>query len=132
MLTWALCGSLVLVDEAAEDRPALDPLLGEVGGRMIGPGWAELPAAMGPPPVVVGRVLGQDRPQMPLAEDQHLVCELGPGGEHEPFRITVRPRAARRDLHHLDTRPGQDGVERRGELPGPVPDQEPEARSVIA
>jgi len=88
---------------------------------MIGPGWAELSAAMGPPPVVVGRVLGQDRPQMPLAEDQHLVCELGPGGEHEPFRITVRPRAARRDLHHLDTRPGQDGVERRGELPGPVP-----------
>jgi hypothetical protein len=36
------------------------------GGRA---GAAELAAAMGAPPVVVGRVLGQDGPQMPLAED---------------------------------------------------------------
>src|SRR5690348_6710928 len=70
---------------------------------MIGRGWAELAAAMGPPPVVMGRVLIQDGPQMPLAEDQHPVGDLGPGGEHEPFRISVRFRAAGRDLHGLDT-----------------------------
>jgi len=47
--------------------------MAEVRDRVIGPGRAELLAAMGPPPVVVYRVLGQDRPQMPLAEDQHPV-----------------------------------------------------------
>ena len=48
---------------------------------------------MGAPSVVVGLVLGQDRPQMPLAEDQHPVGDLRPGGEHEPFRISVRAGA---------------------------------------
>jgi hypothetical protein len=52
-----LCDSLVLVDEAAEDRPALDPLLGEVSDGVVGAGWAEFAAAMGAPSVVVGRVL---------------------------------------------------------------------------
>jgi len=39
---------------------------------------------------------------MPCAEDQHPVGDLGPGGEHEPFGIGVRARAAGRDLHDLD------------------------------
>ena len=82
-----LCGPLVFADEAAEDGPALDSFLGEVGDRVIGPGRAELAAAMGSTSVVMARVLGQDRPQMPFAEDQHPVGDLGPGGEHEPFRI---------------------------------------------
>ena len=86
---------------------------------------------MGPPYVVMGLVLGQDRPQMPFTEDQHPVGDLGPGGEHEPFRISVRLRAARRDLHHLDTGTGQDRVKGRGELPGPVTDQEPEADGTV-
>jgi hypothetical protein len=34
-------GPLILVDEAAEDRAAFDPLLGEVGDRVIGPGRVE-------------------------------------------------------------------------------------------
>jgi hypothetical protein len=42
-----LCSSLVLVDEAAEDGSALDLLLGEVGGRVVGSGRPELPTAMG-------------------------------------------------------------------------------------
>src|ERR1700730_10930086 len=37
-----LCGPIVFVDEAAEDGPALDPLLGVVRDRVIGPGRAEL------------------------------------------------------------------------------------------
>jgi hypothetical protein len=57
---------------------------------------------MGPPPVVAGLVLGQDRPQKLFAEDEHPVGDLGPGGEHEPFRVSVLARAARRDLHNLD------------------------------
>ena len=78
---------------------------------------------MGAPPVVVGLVLGQDQQQMPFAEDQHPVGDLGPGGELEPFRVSVRARAARRDVHGLDTGIGQDCVKRYRELPGPVPDQ---------
>jgi hypothetical protein len=76
-------------------------------------------------------VLGQDRPQVPFAEDEHLVDDLGPGGEHEPFRVSVRARAAGRDLHGLDAGIVQDGVKRRGELPGPITDQEPEAGGAI-
>jgi hypothetical protein len=43
---------------AAEDGPALDPHLGEIGDRVIGYGRVELAAAMGSSPVVVGLVLG--------------------------------------------------------------------------
>jgi hypothetical protein len=86
---------------------------------------------MGAPPVVVGRVAGQDQPQMPFAEDQHPVGDFGPGGEHEPFRVSVRARAAGRDLHGLDTSAGQDRAGRLGELPGPVADREPEARGAL-
>jgi hypothetical protein len=75
---------------------------------VVGPGRVELPAAMGSPPVVMGLVLGQDRPQMPLAEDEHPVGELGPGGEHEPLGISVRTRTPRRDLHSVDAGVGSD------------------------
>ena len=76
----------------------MDPLLEEVNGRVVWPGRAELAAAMRAAPVVVGLALGQDRPQMPLAEDQHLVGDLGPGREHEPFCISV---GRRRRLHPI-------------------------------
>ena len=58
---------------------------------MVGPGRAELAAAMRAPSVVMALVLDQDRPQMPFAEDQHPVGDLRPGGEHEPFGISVGP-----------------------------------------
>jgi hypothetical protein len=58
----------------------------------------ELATAMGAPPVVMGLILGQDQPQMPVAEDQHLVSDLRPGGEHEPFRDRV---GLRRQLHPI-------------------------------
>ncbi len=51
-----LRGPLVLVEEAAEDGPALDPPLGEVSDRVIGCAWVELAAAMRSPAVVVGLV----------------------------------------------------------------------------
>ena len=43
-------------------------------------------------PAGLGLVLGQDRPQVPSAEDEHPVGDLCPGGEYEPFRVTVRAR----------------------------------------
>ena len=63
---------------------------------------------------------------MPRPGDQHAVSAPGPCGAYRPFRIGV-PRAARQDIHHLDPGPGQHSVERISELPGPVPDEEPEA-----
>jgi hypothetical protein len=93
------------------DGPALDPLLGEVGSGMVGSRRVQLATAMGSASVVVGLVLGQDRPQVSLAEDQHPVGDLGPGGEHESFRISVRPRASGWDLYGLDAGGGKDRVD---------------------
>jgi hypothetical protein len=56
---------------------------------VIGLGRAELAAAMGPSPVVVPGIFGQDRPQVPFAEDQHPVGDFGPGSEDESFGIGV-------------------------------------------
>ena len=77
---------------------AFDPFPGEVGGRVVG---AELAAAMGAWSVVVGHVPGRDRPQMPLAEDEHRVGDLGPGGEREPFRVSVGPHRQRHPVWRI-------------------------------
>jgi hypothetical protein len=53
---------------------------------------------MGSSSVVVGRVLGKDPAQVAFTEDQHPVGDLGPGGEHETFRISIRARTSGRDL----------------------------------
>jgi hypothetical protein len=45
--------------------------------------------------------------------------------------MSIRARASGRDLHGLDAGVGQDRVKRGGELPGTVPDQEPEFRGAV-
>jgi hypothetical protein len=45
-----------------------------------GRGGRKLAAALGAASVVAGLVLGQDCPQMPFAEDEHPVSDLGSGG----------------------------------------------------
>jgi hypothetical protein len=115
VLSWAFSGPLVFVDEATEDGPALDPLLGEVGDGVVWPGRAELAAAMGSSSVVMGLILGQDGPQVSLAEDKYPVGDLSPGGEHESLRIGIRLRAAGRDLDRFDAGAGQDRIERCAE-----------------
>ena len=87
---------------------------------------------MRPPAVVVRGVHGKHPAQVPLAEDQHPVGDLGPHRQHEAFGEAVRPRTPRRDLDHLDARVGQDRVERRRELSGPVADEEPEPGGALA
>jgi hypothetical protein len=57
----------------------------KVSDGVVGPGRVGLAAAMRASSVAVRLVLGQDEPQMSFVEDQHPVCDLGPGGEHEPF-----------------------------------------------
>jgi hypothetical protein len=69
---------------------------------------------------------------MSLAEDQRPVGDLCPYGEHEPLGISVRARAPGRDLHGPDAGAGQGRVERFGELPGAVADQEPEVGGPVA
>ena len=58
---------------------------------MVGPGRPELAAAVRASSVVVAAVLGENRSQVPFAEDQHPVGDLGPGGEDEPFGVSVGP-----------------------------------------
>jgi hypothetical protein len=57
----------------------------EVGSGVVGSRRVQLAAAVGSVSVVVGLVLGRDYPQVPLAEDEHPVGDLGSGIEHEPL-----------------------------------------------
>jgi hypothetical protein len=49
-----------------------------------------------------------------------------------PFRISIRAWTSRRDPHRFDAGAGQGRIGRRGELPGPVADQEPDCRGTLA
>jgi hypothetical protein len=59
---------------------AFDPLAVKIRTRMIGVGWPKSQRSMWSLPVVVGAELGEDGPQVPLAEDQDAVGELGSDG----------------------------------------------------
>ena len=79
---------------------------------MVGAWWAKLQRSMRPAAVVVGGVLGKDRLQVALAEDQDAVGEFGSGGADEAFGEAVLSRTARRDLHSVD--PSACGVPKLG------------------
>ncbi len=95
------------------------------------PWWAKFAGAVGSSTVVVPNVVCEHHTQVPLIEDQHAVGEFGSDCPHEPFGEAVRPWATRRNPDHADAHIGQDGVERRGELTGPVSDEEPELGEAI-
>jgi hypothetical protein len=69
---------------------------------MIGAWWEKSLRPVWPPTVVVGAVLGQYGPQVPLTEDQDAVGEFGSGGQYESFGEAVCSRTLRRDLHVAD------------------------------
>ena len=93
---------------------------------VVRPGRTQLAATVRSTAVVVPDELREHRSQVPLTEDQHAVGEFGSGGQHEPLGKAVRPRAARRNLHHSDAHVGQDRIEGRGELAGSIANEEPE------
>ena len=64
--------------------------------------WSELAAAMGSSSVVVGLVLGQDRPQEAVTEDQHPIVDLCPDGQHKSPEKSFVPELRGRDHHGFD------------------------------
>ena len=60
------------------------------GDRCLVAWRTEVPSSMRPLSVVAPRVLGKDAAQVPLAEDQHPVGDLGADGQHEAFGEAVR------------------------------------------
>jgi len=70
---------------------------------------------------------------VPLVDDQHTVSKFGSDSAHKPFGETVRLRTpVRRNPDHLEAYIGQDSIERRCELAGPIADEEPEFSDAIA
>jgi hypothetical protein len=120
------------VDQAAQDGSALDPVRCDVGDRVVRPGRLEVERAVRASSVVVPGVLGQDSAQVPFTEDQHPVGYFRPDGEYEPFCVGIRARTPGWNLHGGDACIGQDRIERGGELPSPVADQETKLGGVIA
>ena len=119
----------MLVDQPAED------LMTSYPRRQVGDGgcdatvvvwWSQVPGPVRAMPVIVRDILIQDRPQVPRPGDQHRAGDLRRDGANPALVMRVRSRAARRDLHHLDPGSRQHSAGRLGDLPGPVPDQEPE------
>ncbi len=53
--------------------------------------------------VIVANVFCKDSPQMPFAEDDHVVKAFSPDGANDSFHVGILPRGARRgdDLHRL-------------------------------
>ena len=70
---------------------------------MVGLGRAEIAATVGSAPVVVSRVLSHHDTQVAFAQDQHPVCDLGPGGEHEPLRKGVGPHRQQHLIQMIGT-----------------------------
>ena len=68
--------------------------------------------------VVVLDILGQHGSQVTSAEDQQAVGEFGSDCADKPLRVAIGLGAPRWDLHDLDSRVGQDGIEHIGELAG--------------
>ena len=64
--------------------------------------------------------------RVPLTVEQQSVGALLPDAADEPFRVAVRPRRPRWNLHDLHRLGGEHGIEGVGELRVPVADQEPE------
>jgi hypothetical protein len=83
-------------------------------------------------PVVVRRVLDEHAAEVSFPEDQHPVGEFGADGQDEAFGVAVRPWTAGRELHDVDACIDQHGVERRGELSGPIADEEPELEATCS
>src|ERR1039458_1203855 len=115
-------GSLVLVDQAAQDRfsadlPRCRASCCSDAGRMVGAvGDALIDALVRLGGVVVLLVFGQDGSQVRFAEDEAAVKELAPQGAGEALADRVHPRR----LHSSAQDRGAGGLEDRVEEAGEV------------
>jgi hypothetical protein len=98
----------------------------------VGSWRAKFAGAVGPSTAVVPNVFREHHTRVPLAEDQYAVGEFDSESAYEPFGKTVRPRTARRNSDYADADVSQDSIEGRGELTGPISDEDPELRDAIA
>jgi hypothetical protein len=121
---WADLGNPVFGDQAAENLLALDPGSDVDDAAGLTERGLLLQCLVRPVAVVVAGVLGQHLPQMPFAEDQHVVQALAAQRAHEPLRECVRPRRPDRRPDHPRAVPGEDLIERGGELAILVADHE--------
>ena len=89
---------MVLVDEAAEDRFAFNPLFVEADDNRYrcrgGVGMALVQALVGAMPVVLRRVLAQDSPRVTRSQDQDPVEQLAAQCPDEALADRVRPGCA--------------------------------------
>jgi hypothetical protein len=124
--------SSVLVDQAVDDLPALDPgghidrLAGLVQRRSL------FPRLVRPMFVVMPRVLGQDPPEVSFTVDQEAVKALAPQRSHIPLREGVRAGRPDRRLDDPHTIAGEHLIEYRRELPVTIAGQEFEPGSTFA
>src|ERR1035438_2863447 len=122
-------GIRVFVDQAAQDGFSVDLSCVDVGHGGAGSvtfivGDALGGALMRPGGVVMRLVFGQDRAQMPAAEDQHPVKDLPAQGADEA--LAGRVHARRLDSGTQDPGTGglEHGVERGREVRSAVTDEE--------
>ena len=95
--------------------------------------WRPLPQrAMRAVDVVIIRVLGQYRSQLPASQDQHPIEQLTPYRAHPPLRVRIRPWCPHRCDEHPDPPIGKYRFERSGDLRIPIADQQPESTDAVS
>jgi hypothetical protein len=107
--------SAVLADQATHDTPTLDPG-SDVDGAA---GLAQREFLLLPPVRPVAIILPRTRPAASCrcrAEDQHVIQALAARRPHETLRVRIRPRRPDGRLDHPRAVPGEDTIERGGEL----------------
>jgi hypothetical protein len=90
-----ICGfrlRLVIVVKPTKDRSTPDPAVYRLGDRCSRERESQLQRAMWPLRVVVRGIRSKHRPQVPFAEDQHPIGQLGPHHYHEALGEAFRPR----------------------------------------
>ena len=121
-----------LTDQPAEDRSTPDPCGGPARGQAT-PGAADAAAALDAAAgcccaAYAARILRRCRSPKISIRSVSSVRTVNTTRSGE----AVRPRTARRNLDYLDVRIRQHRVERRRELTGPIPDEEPEPGNTLA
>jgi hypothetical protein len=123
----ALGGTLVFVNDAAQDIASDNPVVADSRGHRAGERLVELETAVGPGFVVVADVLGENDLEMSSRDNQQVIETVLSDGPHEPFGKGVRPRRGDRSLYGPDANRGEYRVEAAGELGIPVADEESKA-----